>query len=221
MTDQSSTAIVVIGGDPPHPGVVAHLPSRRIVIAADSGLDHAQTLGLQVDLVIGDLDSVSPEALARAEADGVPIDRHPADKDATDTELALDAAAARGHRHVVVVSGGGDRLDHLLGSLVVLARPDTIAVEAWIGPAHVVVLHGPTRRVVTGPPGSTVSLLALGGAASGVTTDGLRWALHDEDLPWGSSRGISNELLADAASVSVTSGTLAVIAPAALEEPHA
>ena len=74
MTDQSSTAIVVIGGDPPHPGVVAHLPSRRIVIAADSGLDHAQALGLQVDLVIGDLDSVSPEALARAEADGIPID---------------------------------------------------------------------------------------------------------------------------------------------------
>ena len=63
--------VVVIGGSPPHPGVVERLDRDRFVIAADSGLDHARALGLAVDLVVGDFDSVTPDALAAAEAAGV------------------------------------------------------------------------------------------------------------------------------------------------------
>src|SRR5882757_8624716 len=67
-----STAIVVTGGDPPHPTVRDRLPTGATVIAADSGLDHAIALGLRVDRVVGDLDSVSPEALAAAARAGRP-----------------------------------------------------------------------------------------------------------------------------------------------------
>ena len=62
-----STAVVFIGGHPPHPGVLAHLPAQRWVVAADSGYDHAVALRVQVDLVVGDMDSVSVEGLARME----------------------------------------------------------------------------------------------------------------------------------------------------------
>lgn len=210
-----SPAVVVIGGDPPHIGVVSRLPVERVVYAADSGLDHADAMGLEVHHLIGDLDSVSDAALRRHPH--VTVDRHPTDKDATDTELALAAAARAGHRDVIVVSGGGDRLDHLLGSLTVLARfARTIRLEAWIGTAHVHVLHDGDRVVLAPPPGSILSLVPLAGAAEGVTACGVRWPLDRGTLDWGTSRGISNEVTGDV-TVSLVRGVLAVIVPHALD----
>lgn len=213
------TAVVVIGGDVPHRGVLARLPADRVVFAADSGLDHADALGIEVHRLIGDLDSVSDEALARHK--DIPIDRHPPDKDATDTELALEAAVADGHDRVVVVSGGGDRLDHLLGSLTVLARiAKTVRLEAWIGTAHVHVLHDGDHLHLDPPVGTVLSLLPLDGPASGVDATGLRWPLTDAILHWGSSRGISNEVTG-AVSISLGHGVLAVIIPHAIDDGDA
>ena len=76
--------VVVASG----PGPSVAVPVTPTVIAADGGLDRAAALGLDVDVVIGDLDSVSAEALAAAEAAGARIVRHPEAKDATDLELA-------------------------------------------------------------------------------------------------------------------------------------
>ncbi len=216
MPHTERTAIVVIGGDPPDPRVVDRLPIGATVIAADSGLDHAVALGLSTDVLIGDLDSVSGTALERATDSGTIVHRHDPDKDATDTELAIEAAITTGHTHLVIVSGGGGRLDHLLGSLMLLARPLDGRIEAWIGTAHVDVVHGPGSVDVDGEPGDIVSLVPLGGVAHGITTTGLRWSLTDDDLDWRATRGISNELLTDTATVSVTAGTLAVVVPDAL-----
>jgi thiamine pyrophosphokinase len=213
-----TTFVIVNGGTPPHPGAAARLPRAAGVIAADSGLDHAEAMGLTVALVVGDLDSVSAGALERAEAAGVEIERHPVDKDAVDLELALAAAVARGGDHVVVVAGGGDRLDHELAALHALAAPDLadVLVEAWWGTAHVRVLHGPGKTELDGGAGTLVGLVPLHGDAVGVTTTGLRWALCAETLPAGTSRGVSNELRGGPASVAIDRGTLAVIEPDAL-----
>ena len=89
------TAVIVIGGAGIDRRVLAQLPGDRYVVAADSGFDHALTLGLTVDLLVGDLDSISGPGRAAAEAAGTAIERHRPDKDATDTELAV-AAALRG-----------------------------------------------------------------------------------------------------------------------------
>jgi len=210
--------VVVLGGSPPHPGVVAHLAEDRFVIAADSGLDHARALGLAVDLVVGDLDSVTPEALAAATGAGVPVERHPSAKDAIDAELAVDAALARGARRLVVVSGGGDRLDHVLAGHLVLAHPRLagLDVQAWAGPAWIRALQGPAVTPVDGPTGAYVSLVPIHGRADGVTTRGLRFPLFGEPLLPGSSRGISNELLGEPACVTVQHGALLVIVAHAL-----
>jgi thiamine pyrophosphokinase len=212
----------VIGGDVPDQRVARHLPAGAEVICADSGLDHADALGLAPSVVVGDLDSVTPAALRRAVEAGVPVVAHPADKDATDTELALQLAVAHGHDHIVVVSGGGGRLDHALGALLALAHVDlapTSVLEAWIGPARVRVLHGPASATVTAQPGATVSLVPLAGPARAVRTTGLRWALDGEDLTAGSTRGLSNELTAPLATVELVDGVLAIIVPDAVEDP--
>ncbi len=87
------TALVFAGGERPPPSAVDGLLAADVVIAADSGLGHALALGCAVDLVVGDLDSVDPDDARRARRPaGAVVEQHPADKDATDLELALDAA---------------------------------------------------------------------------------------------------------------------------------
>jgi len=211
-------AVIVTGGDPPDPAVLAHFTGASCVIAADSGLSHARRLGLHVDVVVGDLDSVDPAELAAAEQSGTVVERHPAEKDATDLELALDAACTRGAHRVTVVGGYGGRLDHFLANALCLAaeRFARLTLDAWIGAAHVVVVRDRVR--LSGAPGSPVTLLPLGGPACGITTSGLRYPLDDEDLAPGTTRGVSNELLGPEASVALGGGVLLAIQPAALPE---
>ena len=213
------TAVIVIGGLPPVPGVVAALPKYDLVIAADSGLHGAIALGLKVDAVIGDMDSVDPTILNEAQYSGIYIERSPREKDNTDTELALLYAVARGATRIVLVTGGGGRLDHQLGVLNVLLHPKLSGarVEMFWDIAHVIVVRGGASANVTGQIGEQVGLLAVGGAATGITTSGLRWALDSENLASHSTRGVSNELVEATATVSLQTGNLFIIKPNALE----
>ena len=213
------TVVIVIGGLPPLPGVVAALPPYDLVIAADSGLHGARALGIKIDAVIGDMDSVDATILDDAQNSGVAIERSPCDKDATDTELALLYAVARGATKLVVVTGGGGRLDHQLGVLNVLLHPKLSAarVEMFWDTAHVIALHGGESATITGRIGEEVGLLAMGGAATGITTSGLRWALDGETLASHSTRGVSNQLVDTQATVSLQTGNLFIIRPNALE----
>ena len=215
-TARVPVSIVFAGSQPVAPALLDRLPDDADVIAADSGLRVAATLGLHVHHLVGDLDSAEPSAVDAAVASGTTVDRHPAEKDATDLELAFDAAMSRGAQRLVLVDGGGDRLDHLLGNLLLLASPALagVAVEAFCGTARIAVARGgDTPTVIEGPPGSFVSLLPIGGPARGIVTDGLRYPLHHEELAPGTTRGVSNELVAGAASVRLDEGTLLVVQP--------
>jgi thiamine pyrophosphokinase len=212
----TSVAVVVGGGGLPaiHARDLGDLGPAPRVVAADSGLEGALALGLAVDVVVGDMDSVDPAALAAAEAAGTWVERHPAAKDATDLDLAVDAALAAGRpERLVAVTGTGDRFDHALAVALSLAGPRLadVAVEAWIGPAHLwVVRH---RLALTGEPGALVSLIPVHGPARGVVTTGLRYPLAGEDLAPGTTRGVSNELAGGPATVEVGEGVLVAVAP--------
>jgi thiamine pyrophosphokinase len=206
--------VVVAGGPAPDPEAALAVPLGARVIAADEGLEHAVAVGLDVSVAVGDFDSVSPEALAAAERAGVRVERHPAEKDATDLELALDHALVLGARRVLVLAGdGAGRLDHLLAALLLLASPryESVEIDAVVGATRVHVVRG--ERELAGRPGELVTLLAVNGPAHGVTTDGLAYPLRAETLEPGSSRGVSNVLTGERATVKVESGVLLVISP--------
>jgi thiamine pyrophosphokinase len=210
--------IVVVAGGHPLGGPVPELPAGDMVIAADGGVDRALALGLHVDLAIGDFDSVTPEGLATARAEGARVEPHPSAKDATDLELALDAAIALGPARIVVVGSGGGRLDHLLGSVLLLAdeRYAAAEIDAYLGDAIVSVIRG--SRMLAGAPGDLLSLLPVHGAAEGVTTEGLEYPLRGEALPPGTSRGVSNVFSASEARITVQRGCLLAVRPAPEEE---
>jgi thiamine pyrophosphokinase len=193
------------------------------VIAADSGLEHAAALGLDVDVLVGDLDSASPEAVRAAEAAGVQVERHAADKEATDLELALEHALGLGARRVTVVSGGGgSRLDHHLAELVLLAAPRfaPLHIDARIGAARAFAIHAGEDVALAGDPGAVLTLLALGGRAHGVTTAGLRWPLRAETLEPGSTRGVSNEIVSGPVHIGIGGGSLLAVGSRPLERVH-
>lgn len=212
--------MVVSGGPAPDAGEIGPLPAGALVIAADSGLEHAALLGLRVDVLVGDLDSASAQAVSAAEAAGVRIERHPAAKDATDLELALKLALALGAVRVTVVSGGaGERLDHHLAELVLLAaaRFAPLHLDARIGAARAVAIHAGQHVALTGAPGAVLSLLALGGPATGVTTSGVRWPLSADTLEAGSTRGVSNEIVANPVRVQLEGGSLLAVGTSPLD----
>ena len=209
-------AVIVTGGDPLVAGAVQHVPPGSFVIAADSGLDHALAAGLRSDLLVGDLDSVSAAGVAWAREHRVPIEVHPTDKDLTDTEIALAAAWARQYDHVLLLSGGGDRLDHSMAALSALGHPSLghcRDVRAIWGTSRVHVLHAPGYWEFALPAGATFSLLALHGECTRVTLTGARWPLTDATLEPASSLGISNLAAEPLVRLSVGSGVLTLIIP--------
>ncbi|MGH3132674.1 MAG: thiamine diphosphokinase [Gaiellaceae bacterium] len=211
----SQEVVVVAGGERPRAEAVQLVAAGTPVVAADRGLEHALALGLDVTIAIGDFDSASPEAVARAEADGVRVERHPPDKDATDLELALDAALELHPARILVLAGVGERLDHLLSALLLLGsqRYAEVELDAHIGSSRVHVIQA--ERALEGEPGELLSLLALHGPAKGVRTGGLLYPLAGETLEPGSSRGVSNVFAAPTATVGVERGTLLAVRPGA------
>lgn len=208
------TIVIFAGGARPVGRRVRSVVSAgTYVIAADGGADHAFALGVPIDLAIGDFDSISAEGLAALERNDVRVERHPAAKDATDLELALDTAAVLRPQRVVVVGGTGGRLDHVLGELSLLAddRYAEIEVDALLGQATVHVVR--RDRVLTGRVGELVSLFALHGPALGVVTDGLVYPLREETLLPGSTRGVSNLFAEPRARVALEGGVLLAVRP--------
>lgn len=210
-----STVLVLTGGDPVPPSSRPVLPAADVVVAADSGLEHAVTLGLRADVVVGDFDSVDPAVLAAAEAGGAVVHRHPAAKDHTDLELALRVAADLRPQRIVVAGGAGGRFDHELGNVLLLCSDEFagVDVDGWVGAAHVTVVR--SRRTLHGGPGDLVSLLPVGGPATGVRTTGLLYPLAGDDLGPGTTRGVSNELVANEATVEIGGGVLLAVQPGA------
>jgi thiamine pyrophosphokinase len=209
--------IVIAGGDAIDPRLRAVVPDGAHVIAADSGADHALALGLRVDELIGDLDSVQSGSIDAIASAGGAIDRHPSAKNFTDLELALQRAVALGPPRIVVLGGHGERDDHHLANRLLLGAPFLAATEvvAWSGRARITAVRTTAR--FRGPEGSLLSLLAVGGPAGPVRTTGLRYPLDDEILEPGSTRGVSNELVAAEAEVTTGRGVLLAVQPDAID----
>ena len=211
-----SQVVVVVGGGALSPRALELLEAEATVIAADSGLDHAVAAGLAPSRLVGDLDSVSAAGRMWAYAHGTVVDEYPAAKDLTDTELAIAAALeVPGIDHLVVVGGVGDRLDHLLGTLLALGHPalgGLTLVRAVIGDTEFAIVHAGRKVPIAVEPGQTFSLLALHGPSRGVTLTGAEWELDDDDLSATEARGVSNTAKEETL-ITVTAGVVTVVIP--------
>jgi len=181
-----------------------------LIIAADGGTRHALAAGLVPHVVIGDLDSLSPDEQAFVEAAGVRLIRFSSHKDETDLELALYHAVRAGATQVLVLAALGGRLDQTVANLLLLALPELKELDVRLveGSQTAFFIHGGREALIEGQPGDIVSLIPLGGDALGVTAVGLEWPLCEDPLRFGPARGVSNVLIAGRARVRVREGLL-------------
>ncbi|HHX50390.1 MAG TPA: thiamine diphosphokinase [Clostridia bacterium] len=181
------------------------------LIGADRGAEHLLSMGFSPHLVVGDLDSLTIRSQEKLESSGVPIYRHPAGEEATDTELALGEAIKRSPEEIVILAGIGDRQDHSLANIHLLVGyiqsriPITIATPAQI------IWATDRNSLVKGFAGQTVSLLSLSPQVRGLTLEGFYYPLENAVLKMGSTLGISNILLADEGKIILEEGLLLVV----------
>lgn len=181
-------------------------------VAADGGVRVARHFGRDPDVILGDMDSISPEALAQMRELGAEIHEFPAEKDETDLELALTYAAEQGATWVRVFGALGGRFDQMLANAYLLALPILRDIDvALVAGEQRICMWNPGEHLIYGAVGDTVSLMPVGGDVQGIRSEGLRYALHDETLEFGPARGISNVLLTECATVRFVEGVLLVV----------
>ncbi len=181
------------------------------IICADGGTRHALALGLRPNLVIGDMDSLDKGQWQELENAGVPIELFPRDKNETDLELALNRAIELKPKKIMIIGALGGRLDQTFGNTALLSDVRLSAFNACIDDGAEEIFFCRDQVEVQGRGGDIVSLIPWGNPVQGVQTQGLKWQLHNEILFPEKTRGISNEMTGEVASIQIGSGLLLII----------
>lgn len=182
------------------------------LIAADGGAHHAVAMGLVPRVVVGDLDSLAPELAEKLAAQGVELEKHPAAKNMTDLELAIERAVEDGATEILLLGALGGRLDQSLANVLLMAQRDWPAMIRLVDATEIAtVIHGGESMTLEAALGSTMSLLPLSPEVTGITYTGMLYPLNDATLAFGSTRGISNEVASHPATVTIRTGIALVI----------
>ena len=189
----------------------ALLQKDDYILCADGGMRHALALDLKPDLVIGDMDSAERSDLQKMQADGVSIELFPRDKNETDLELAINKAIELAPQQIIIVAALGGRLDQTFANIALLTdlRLSTFNLRLDDGVEEIFFCRDQAQ--VHGRSGDIISLIPWGGSVHQIQTQGLRWSLNKETLYPEKTRGISNEMTGDVATIKIESGLLLLI----------
>lgn len=177
-------------------------------IAADGGARHArEAFSIAPHVIVGDMDSIDAQTKAWLDNLRVETIQHPRAKNKTDLELAIDLAQSRGAQAVTILGAFGGRSDQMLANILLLTRvPHSRIVddqsEMWVAKEYAEII---------GKSGDTISLIPLSETVEGIQTTGLVFPLKHETLTLGTTRGISNEMDSNRASIGFDKGLLLVV----------
>jgi len=203
--------IIFANGNLPNPEKARTLlRPDDFILCADGGTRHALALGLTPNVVIGDMDSVTEEERRKMKELDVDTIQHPTDKNETDLELAINHALTLNPSQILILAALGGRMDQTLANIALLSdlRLSTFDIRLSDGVEEIFFCRDQVQ--VEGRSGDIVSLIPWQGEVNGVFTENLRWHLHHETLYPEKTRGISNEMTADVATVSIKSGLLLI-----------
>ena len=193
-------AVIICGGDVGE-YIKSYVTPDDFVICADSGFDYAIKFGITPDVVLGDMDSVKNK--------NYPKDAiiYPCRKDFTDSELAAMYAKDNGYEEVLLFGMIGTRMDHSLANLTLLQR----FKNACIINANNEIYFVKKEITLSGKPGDNISIIPYPGDAFGVTTYGLDYALSDGKIAAGTTLGISNVMVDEECTITISKGSAFVI----------
>ena len=200
-------AFIYTGGAINKANITEHPKSDDLKIAADSGYKNALELGEKVDVLLGDFDSYTDKM-----PEGIEVLKVPAEKDFTDTQMAVKEALERGADELVIIGGLGGRLDHTLSNVSILS-------ELWKIRVHTVMTDGFNRvrylnsssTLVPRSHFKYVSVIALSEKLKGVSIEGCKYPLDNATLLKANQYAVSNEILGNCALISLKKGECLII----------
>jgi thiamine pyrophosphokinase len=185
--------------------------SATMIIAADGGARHLKAMQKVPDLIIGDLDSIDTVLLGKWLNAGISVIQHDPDKDETDLELAVKYAVEQSTDQIVVLGGFGGRLDQSLSNILLLTHPTLIGRQIKFIDRYQEAFLIRRYAELKGAPGDIISLLPISESVQIRETTGLKWELINQSLEIGLTRGVSNVMMANEASITIRSGLLVCI----------
>ncbi len=206
-------AAIFLNGAPDPPELLRRIAGRAdLVVAADGGARYALDAGVVPELVVGDMDSLGEAVMREVEEHGVFLERHPARKDKMDGHLAILVVRERGAAAVDLLCAAGGLFSALFAVPHLLLASERLGLRAtmmaeW---GQVFVLEAGSR-MVAGSPQDSVSVFPFTGPATGVILEGFDYPLENARLEPGDTLGFHNQLIDEAARVSVEKGALLVI----------
>ena len=196
-------AVIIGNGDiKDYQYIKSKINDDDFIICADGGYNHAEKMGIVPDVLVGDFDSAKNFEKVKDRIE------YPKRKDFTDGELAVSYAVDNGYEDIVLIAMTGDRFDHSIADILLLEKCKNGVLIKMI-----IMKFICCKKIVVKRKNRTNSVLVIPikDNAVGITTDGLEYPLNDETLYFGSSRGISNIMLADKCNITIKSGMALVI----------
>jgi len=189
---------------------IAEIPDRFIICCDGAARNMAQAK-IKPDIIIGDMDSLEPFALESFKNEGIKTIEYPAQKDFTDTELALDYALKLNPEIIYIWGALGGRIDHILGNIFLLVKGKMANVKTCLIDEYAEAFLPEEEVVFNDASGCIVSLLSLSSKVEGITLRGFAYPLNNETLCMGQTRGLSNYIKESSATIEFRAGNLLVI----------
>lgn len=200
-------AFIYAGGSILADNITEHPKGDDLCIAADAGYRNAQELGERVNILIGDFDSLGtiPEG-------NMEVLQVPAEKDLTDTQIAVETALARGADEIILIGGLGSRMDHSLSTLAILEDLRERHVHAHINNGYNRVHYlNASSTLILRSGFRYLSVLAIDEKIKGLSIDGCKYPLKRATLNRRLQYAISNEITGNCAMISLRRGRIFVI----------
>ena len=201
-------AFIYTGGTVRAEFITEHPKADDLCIAADQGYHTAKALGERIDLLLGDFDSIG----SVPGDEGMEIQRVPAEKDYTDTQLAVEIAIDRGAEEIIIIGGLSGRLDHTLSTLAILEDLNTRGVYCTVtdGQNRARYMKS-TSTLIARSPYKYLSLIAADEVVKGVDIEGCKYPLKKATLRRSHQFAVSNEITGNVAFISVKKGGVFII----------
>lgn len=199
--------LIIAAGNSNNPQkLLEYADAADYIICADAGYEHAKSVGIVPDILVGDFDSLSEKP-----AEFLRVVKLPVEKDETDTLYALRFAFSKGATKIVLYGGIGSRFDHSYANICLLHH-------AMIRDIPMVVTDGTTEVYLTdsqltlkGKKGQTISIYAFSDICQGVSLRGFYYPLENVLLEKYNIIGTSNLITEDVAEISVSDGNLLIV----------
>lgn len=192
------------------------LEENDFCIAVDGGYAYCKLLGIEPDLIVGDMDSLPKEQQKEiddiSEKEPGRVVRLCPEKDDTDTLAALRIGMGKGYKNYRLYGALGGRMDHTIANIQCLCYLKNNGAEGIILEKGLSITVIKEEKVSFESRGKGyLSLFSLGERAEGVTITGMKYPLNKALLTNDYPIGISNEFIGEESTVEVRKGMLLAI----------